>query len=114
MERNENGFSGSRSVRDSAERNRGCPGTGTPWRENMGGNMMGGQTGSGANGARCPVRENGTRCGESENGGAQFGQLAMVYAPYQNWRMLYSPEAALMRGTLFEELDKPLEDCVNG
>ena len=40
-------------------------------------------------------------------------QLAMVYSPCQMWRMLYSPETALERGTLFEELDKPLEDCVN-
>lgn len=35
-------------------------------------------------------------------------QLAMVYSPMQCYRMLYSPEDALMRGTLFEELDKPL------
>ena len=40
-------------------------------------------------------------------------QLAMVYSPYQCWRMLYSEEDALMHGTLFEELYKPLEDgCV--
>ena len=106
MERNENGFSGSRSSGQSAGRNGSCPGTGTPWRENMGGNMMGGTSGGGANG--------GCGCNEGENVSSQMGQLAMVYAPHQNWRMLYSPEAALMRGTLFEELDKPLEDCVNG
>ena len=41
-------------------------------------------------------------------------QLAMVYSPYQCFRMLYSPDKALLRGTMFEELDKPLEDCVNG
>ena len=35
-------------------------------------------------------------------------QLAMVYSPMQCFRMLYSPEDALKRGTLFEELDKPL------
>ena len=40
-------------------------------------------------------------------------QLAMVYSPYQCWRMLYSESDALMHGTLFEELYKPLEDgCV--
>lgn len=40
-------------------------------------------------------------------------QLAMVYSPYQCWRMLYSEEDALAHGTLFEELYKPLEDgCV--
>jgi len=40
-------------------------------------------------------------------------QLAMVYSPYQCWRMLYSEMDALSHGTLFEELYKPLEDgCV--
>ena len=40
-------------------------------------------------------------------------QLAMVYSPYQCWRMLYSEADALRHGTLFEELYKPLEDgCV--
>lgn len=36
-------------------------------------------------------------------------QLAMVYAPFNCFRMLYPMEKALMRGTMFEELDKPLE-----
>ncbi len=40
-------------------------------------------------------------------------QLAMVYSPYQSWRMLYNECEALNHGTLFEELYKPLEDgCV--
>lgn len=40
-------------------------------------------------------------------------QLAMVYSPYQCWRMLYSEMDALDHGTMFEELYKPLEDgCV--
>lgn len=40
-------------------------------------------------------------------------QLAMVYSPYQCWRMMYSESEALKHGTLFEELYKPLEDgCV--
>ena len=40
-------------------------------------------------------------------------QLAMVYSPYQCWRLLYSETDALNHGTLFEELYKPLEDgCV--
>ena len=34
--------------------------------------------------------------------------LAYAYVPWQKWRMLYKPENALGRGTLFEELDKPL------
>ena len=37
-------------------------------------------------------------------------QLAMVYSPYQSFRMLYSPDTALKRGTLFEELYKPLSE----
>ncbi len=37
-------------------------------------------------------------------------QLAMVYAPKQHFRMLYSAADALRHGTLFEELYKPLED----
>lgn len=34
--------------------------------------------------------------------------LAMVYSPRQTFRGLYNPQEALSRGTLFEELDKPL------
>ncbi len=33
--------------------------------------------------------------------------LAMVYSPYQDFRDLYEADAALARGTLFRELDKP-------
>ena len=33
--------------------------------------------------------------------------LAMVYAPRQRWRNAYSPDEALIRGTMFAELDKP-------
>ena len=36
-------------------------------------------------------------------------QLSMVYSPYNEWRMLFSPEEALTNGTLFEELYKPLD-----
>lgn len=35
--------------------------------------------------------------------------LAYVYAPNQQFRMLYSANEALRRGTLFEELYKPME-----
>ena len=34
--------------------------------------------------------------------------LAYAYVPWQKWRGLYAPADALGRGTLFEELDKPL------
>ncbi len=35
--------------------------------------------------------------------------LAMVYAPYQCWQKLLTPEAALSHGTLFEDLMLPFE-----
>ncbi|MCD8056452.1 MAG: spore coat associated protein CotJA [Clostridiales bacterium] len=35
--------------------------------------------------------------------------LVMVYAPSQKWRNAYSPEEALFAGTMFAELDLPLE-----
>lgn len=34
--------------------------------------------------------------------------LAYAYVPWQKWQMLYKPQDALMAGTMFEELDKPL------
>jgi hypothetical protein len=42
--------------------------------------------------------------------------LAMVYSPYQEWRQTYDPDVALCRGTLFGELDLPLEsiNCRKG
>ena len=33
--------------------------------------------------------------------------LAMAYLPMQKWEMLYEPEMALRRGTLFAKLDLP-------
>lgn len=35
--------------------------------------------------------------------------LAMVYSPYQLFRDVYAPDAALKRGTMFAELDLPFE-----
>ena len=47
-----------------------------------------------------------------ETGALAMPQLAMVYSPPQIYRQLYGMDEALMRGTLFIELDKPLlEDC---
>ena len=113
MERNENGFSGYNFTRGG--RNQRCPGTGEIWQGNGGnanGNSNGNQNGNMIGG----VADNGMNSGDSLEGGmgCSSRQLAMVYSPHQCWRMLYSPDVALMRGTLFEELDKPLEDCVNG
>lgn len=33
--------------------------------------------------------------------------LAMCYVPWQKWSDIYEPCKALVRGTLFPELDKP-------
>ena len=41
---------------------------------------------------------------------AEGVQLAMVYAPKQAFRKLYTEADALRHGTLFEELYKPLEE----
>lgn len=49
--------------------------------------------------------ENG-RCG---GWGLENHPLAMVYSPCQAWREAYTPEVALTRGTMFSELDLPLE-----
>lgn len=38
--------------------------------------------------------------------------LAMVYSPCQDFANVYEPMAALSRGTLFAELDKPF--CAGG
>ena len=53
--------------------------------------------------------ENGEMCPESDAATLFDKPLAYAYVPIQRWRMLYEPERALMRGTLFEELDKPME-----
>ena len=39
--------------------------------------------------------------------------LAMVYSPVQCWRNLYDPVSGLSRGTIFAELDLPLEAVEN-
>lgn len=110
MERNENGFSGYNFTRNNGGRNQRCPGTGEIWQGDNGNGMNGNMNGNGMIGG---VTDNGDSLGGMGSGCASR-QLAMVYSPHQCWRMLYSPEKALSRGTLFEELDKPLEECVNG
>ena len=93
MEKNENGYSQWQNNRNTeGDRRGGC----SPERNNMNGmNMKMGSLGSGMN--DCATV-----------------QLGMVYSPFQCWRMTYSKEDALKHGTLFEELYKPLEDCING
>ena len=108
MERNENGYSNLISGRgqNSNSRDGSCPGTGEMWGGNGSSNgntnngMSGGMNGNGANGGNCNGSMDCTR----------HHQLAMVYSPYQCWRMLYSPDDALKHGCLFEELYKPLEE----
>lgn len=36
-----------------------------------------------------------------------YESLAMAYVPFQKWIETYDPETALVRGTLFPDLDKP-------
>ena len=99
MERNENGYSaynfsqnGTFSDRRGCSQSGGCDRRGGCGSENGTGGMTNGQC----------------NANDFEN-----ARLAMAYVPMQVWRMLYSPDSALMRGTMFEELDLPLEDCVN-
>lgn len=58
----------------------------------------------GCNSCACAVqpRENMRHCRVPEG-----EPLAMVYSPCQIWRGIYAPDAALRRGTMFKELDKP-------
>ena len=89
MERNENGLR-VRGGQSSPERDYACPGTGELWQGDS------------------TVRD-----GCSDNSSCALGcsdkQLAMVYAPNQCWRMIFSPEDAMRHGTMFRELYKPLE-----
>ena len=59
-------------------------------------------------------RQNGGKMGCGGGGVLAGRQLASVYAPNQEWRMIYPVEKALSHGTLFEELYKPLEASENG
>lgn len=128
---------GNRNRTVNQNRNGQCPGTGDIWRgndeanrnniggntnNNMYGNMNDMNDTNGMNGNRENM-DSGMNHGmgwnnASRNGGCNGGmssncaqrQLAMVYSPYQCWRMLYSPDEALNHGCLFEELNKPLEE----
>ena len=55
--------------------------------------------------------DNGSSCGCGHQGGWGLNgyPLAMVYAPGQMFRGLYDPDTALAHGTLFSELNLPLE-----
>ncbi len=121
MEKNENGYSEYRlggmgngcnngqTQRQNGNRQDGC---GSPNRERDTGRQNGDRAdwlGS-QDGASEYRYENGDmRQGCGCNGESRH--LAMVYSPYQCWRMLYTPSDALKHGTLFEELYKPVGEC---
>lgn len=48
-------------------------------------------------------------CPENDAATLHDKPLAYAYVPIQRWRMLYAPEKGLARGTIFEELDMPME-----
>ena len=66
----------------------------------------------GGNNTTTPMPRDGYGMGDCGCNNCSRRQLAMVYAPMQCFRMLYNHSDALMRGTLFEELDKPLEEGI--
>lgn len=79
----------------------GCTGSGV-------GSNMGGMTGNGC-GCDCDGGGNvaiGNTYPCCENGVTERS-LAMVYTPVQLWRNMHDPSTALVRGTLFRELDMP-------
>ena len=60
--------------------------------------------------------DNNTQPSSKHGWGLQNYPLAMVYSPYQNWQNLYTPDVALENGTLFSELNLPIEstNCKRG
>lgn len=121
MERNENGYSnflfGNRNRTVTQNGSERCPGTGDIWRGD--GNIGGNASGNMNSNMNVGMNERSMGGNTSSNNGGCTGNnssnctqrhLAMVYSPYQCWRMLYSPDEALNHGCLFEELYKPLEE----
>lgn len=53
--------------------------------------------------------DRGEECPESNEATLFDKPLAYAYVPIQRWRMLHSIDEALGKGTLFEELYKPME-----
>ena len=111
MERNENGYQQFNVTPESAPRDCG--------RDMANGkmNLQNGCRAEGGNGGASGSVGNNGNCSSPEgmgmmNGGAN-ARLAMAHVPMQCWRMLYSPDYGLARGTIFEELDLPLEVCAN-
>ena len=104
MERNENGYQQFNVAPDSAARD---------YVRNTANGKTYAQGGCRAEGGTSESSGNNGGCSSPEgmgmmNGGAN-ARLAMAYLPMQCWRKLYSPDYGLTRGTIFEELDLPLE-----
>lgn len=55
------------------------------------------------------TRERAEVCPENDAATLYDKPLGYAYVPIQRWRMLYNPEQGLGRGTIFEELDMPME-----
>ncbi len=93
MDRNENGLPRAASQERTGRRN--CTGElrGTANTNN-----------GGMNGAGCGPEGRDGMCVDC----LDTKPLAYSYNPIQRWQMLYTVDKALGRGTLFEELDKPL------
>ena len=112
MERNENGY----SSYNLSQNNCGCARGGLSGGNNGGAVMDDGgmnNSHSSMDGGASFENGNGARKGTERCIGTA-PRLAIAYVPMQQWRMLYAPDNALARGTMFEELDMPLEDCTNG
>ena len=113
MEKNENGYPITRGLGPRNENGQGM-GNGSSVGGATGGNGCGNGCGCGngngngnGNGGIVGGVTDGGGCGGS--GCVDAFPLAYVYAPNQNFRLLYSAEEALKHGTLFEELYKPKE-----
>ncbi len=104
MDKNENGYPVTPRMGDMGE-NRSGTRNGNP----AGGNGYGGMSGNGCSGMG--GNGYGSMGGNGCGGNSRFDEfpLSYVYAPNQNFRLLYSAEQALKHGTLFEELYKPKE-----
>ncbi len=55
-----------------------------------------------------PHRQDYPECRTTDNSSSGVS-LAMVYSPKQEFTDLYEPEEGLYRGTIFVQLDKPLQ-----
>lgn len=94
MDRNENGLP--RSASGGTVGGRDCTGNVRA--------ATNGNTGNAGSGYGCGPQSEGNGCVDC----LDTKPLAYSYNPIQRWQKLYTVDKALSRGTLFEELDKPL------